>query len=287
MSSTRTLVVGGSGLVGGALLRALGADGVGTYRTRPREGLHHLDAADALAVRRVLDEVGPAVVFFPAAEPNVDWCEQHPDDSYRQNVLPAKVALEATRATGARFAFFSSDYVFDGRDGPYAEGDAVAPLQVYGRHKLEVEELVLQAGGTVIRTTTVFGNEPPPAKNFVLRVIARMRAGERLRVPADQISTPTWADELAGAAIAVAARGGIWHVAGPQMLARDQFARMVAEVFGLDVSLIDAVPTSALAQVAPRPLRSGLRTEKLAAVVGVSLTTPREALHGLRRQIEA
>lgn len=279
-------MVGASGLVGSALMRRLGGSAVGTYRTRARDGLRALDAGDPAAIAALLEEVRPTVLFFPAAEPNVDWCEEHPDGSWERNVVPATRALAAAVGAGARFVFFSSDYVFNGRSGPYGEDDPPAPIQVYGRHKLEIEAQVLGAGGTVVRTTTVYGEETPP-KNFVLRLIGRLRAGERVTVPSDQLSTPTWADDLSEAAVAVADRGGVWHVAGPALLARDELARLVARTFGLDESLIDAVPTSGLRQAAARPLRGGLRTAKLAATLGRELLPPGDALALLRRRIGA
>lgn len=283
----RSLVVGASGLVGGALLRALGDAGVGTYRTRAAPHLRHLDAADDRAVRSALVEVGPRVVFFPAAEPHVDWCEEHPEGSRERNVVPALTALHACRDAGASFVFFSTDYVFDGRAGPYAETDEPRPLSVFGRHKREIELAVLDAGGTVVRTTTVFGIEPPPGKNFVLRLVARLRAGERVPVPNDQVATPTWADELAIGTLAVAGDGGLWNVAGPDLLARDAFAGIVADVFDVDPSGIDAVPTSTLGQRAPRPLAGGLRTEKLSRRIGRPLLGARPSLERLRAQLAA
>src|SRR5437899_9864190 len=71
------LVIGASGLVGGALCRALGRAAVGTYRMRAIDGLIPLDAHDDAALVRDIDDVAPRIVFFTAAEPNVDWCELH------------------------------------------------------------------------------------------------------------------------------------------------------------------------------------------------------------------
>lgn len=276
------LVIGASGLVGGALLRAIGSDATGTYRDRPAPGLRHLDVRDALELDAALADVAPSIVFFPAADPNVDWCEMHPAEAHAANVDIALRALAQTRAAGARFVFFSTDYVFDGEAGPYREDAPVWPLSVYARHKLEVEEQVLGAGGTVIRTTTVFGAEQPPGKNFVLRLVARLRAGEMATIPRDQLSTPTWSDELARASVAVAERGGVWHVAGPDLLARHEFARLVANVFGLDPSLIRPIPTSQLQQAARRPMRAGLLSEKLQREAGITLLPLRTALERFR-----
>ena len=279
------LVIGASGQVGRAVLRALDPSAVGTYRARPEPALRQLDARDLSALRGLLDELRPRTVFFPAAEPQVDWCETHPDEARAANVELALQALAAAQERGARFVFFSTDYVFDGLAGPYAEGDAVAPLSVYGRHKLEVEEHVLEAGGTVVRTTTVYGEEQPPGKNFVLRLVASLRAGRRATVPRDQWSTPTWSDELGRAAVSVAERPGLWHVAGPDLLSRDEFARLIADVFELDPALIEPVSTAQLAQPAARPMRAGLRTDKLRGATGMSFRSTREALESLRTRL--
>ena len=268
-------------------MRHLGPAALGTYRSRPMNGLVQLDAQDPGAVAIVLDRTRPGIVFFPAAEPNVDWCEEHPADAREANVVPALAALELTCALGARFVFFSTDYVFDGAAGPYREDDDPHPIQVYGRHKREVEEGVLAAGGTIIRTTHVFGYEPHPAKNFVLRLADRLRSGERVRVPSDQVSTPTWSDDLAAASAAVASDGGIWNVAGPDRMSRPELALAVARHFGLREDLVDAVPTRALGQPAARPLEGGLVTDRLAARLGRSLSTVPAALDALRAQVSA
>lgn len=284
-ASSPALVIGASGQVGRAVLRALGPHAVGTYRTRAEASLRQLDARDARAVLGLVRELRPPVIFFPAAEPHVDWCELNPDEARAANVDPALQTLAAAQEVRARFVFFSTDYVYDGRAGPYAESDSVAPLSVYGRQKLEVEQHVLQAGGTVVRTTTVYGEEQPPGKNFVLRLVASLRAGRRATVPRDQLSTPTWSDELGRAAVSVAEKPGLWHVAGPDLLSRYEFARLIADVFELDPALIEPISTAQLAQPAARPMRAGLRTDKLRGATGMSFLSTREALESLRARL--
>ena len=287
LSLDRALVIGASGLVGGALLRRLGPGATGTFRTRPLPGLRSLDATDRGAVEQLVGALRPDVIFFPAAEANVDRCEREPEWAERANLDPLRAILAA--AGGAPVVAYSSDYVFDGNAGPYAEGAATAPLSVYGRLKVELERLVLAAGGTIIRTTGVFGWEPPPAKNFVLRLAASLGRGERARVPNDQSANPTYADDLAAASIEIARDGGpgIWHVAGADLLARDAFARIVAEMFDVDPALIDGVPTAQLAQAAPRPLRGGLQCVRYRDRFGAAPVRPvRDALAALRAATE-
>ncbi len=101
-----------------------------------------------------------------------------------------------------------------------------------------------------------------------MQLALQLGAGQRMRIPSDQVSTPTYAPDL-GHAIAALAGGtaaGVLHVAGPDVLARSDFARRAAGLLGLDRSLIDAVPTAVLGQKAPRPLSAGLRTDRLAAL---------------------
>jgi dTDP-4-dehydrorhamnose reductase len=233
-------------------------------------------------ITQVIDSVRPEVIFFPAAEANVDWCETHADEARALNVVPALATLAAARERGARFLFFSTDYVFDGRDGPYTEDDPVNPQSIYAKHKYEVERHVLDLGETVVRTSSVFGRELAPGKNFVLRVAARLAANQIVTAPDDQLSTPTWADELATAAMRLVDRGGMWHVAGPDLLARDELARLVATVFGFDLGLVRSVSTSELRQAAPRPMHSGLKSDKLTRETGLRLLPLRTSLERLR-----
>lgn len=283
----RALVVGASGLVGGALLRTLGDPAVGTYHERHRPGLTHLDVRDGSELADVLSRTAPDVIFYPAANANVDWCERNPAAAEETNLLPVHVIRRAAPRTP--IVAFSSDYVFDGRAGPYLEMDPVAPLSVYGGLKAKLENIVVDSGGTVVRSTGIFGWEPRPAKNFVLRLIASLGRGERPRLPSDQVATPTYVDDLALASIELVRTGehGVWHVAGPDLLSRPAFGRLVADVFGLDANLIDEVPTSALAQPAPRPLRGGLLCRRYAERFGrPPVRDVRAALMDLRTVVE-
>jgi len=269
------LVVGGSGQVGGALLAEASRRGIavtGTFHANARPGLvpwdGTLDAFDALVA-----EVQPGFVIYAAGVAHVDRCETEGGECDRWN---ARVPGELARRCGGarRFIYFSTDYVFDGVGGPYGEDDPVGPLSAYARSKLAGERAVLGADPTalVVRTTVVYGPEPQ-GKNFVAQLRGRLGRGERMRVPRDQVSTPTYNVDLAARTLQLVLQGasGVWHVAGPDVLDRYAFARLAAAAFGLDASLLDAVPTPSLGQAAPRPLKGGLRTGKLTAALGTDV----------------
>ena len=162
------------------------------------------------------------------------------------------------------FVYFSSDYVFPGsaeHPGPYAEDAVPDPLSVYGRTKLEGERAVLRVHpeALVIRTSWVYGPDAA-GKNFISWSLRQMRAGARVHVPSDQVSTPTFSRDLARVAVTLAGSGahGVVHVTGPELMSRLELAQRVARFFGLEGGLVEGVPTASLRQRARRPLLSGL-----------------------------
>jgi dTDP-4-dehydrorhamnose reductase len=270
------LVIGAAGQVGGALLEALDARGeraVGTVSRVARAGCDVFDLAaagdDPSIARDLLARHRPAVVLIAAGLTHVDRCEDEPDLARRINRDGPAALAAAARGLGARTVYYSTEYVFDGAGGPYREDDPPAAVSVYGESKLAGELAVAAADpdALILRTTVVYGPEQQ-GKNFCYQLAARLGAGERMRVPDDQVSTPTYNRDLAAATLALLDRGsgGVVHVAGPDCIDRATFARRVAARVGLDPSRIDAVPTSSLGQRARRPLRAGLATGRLEAL---------------------
>src|SRR4051794_34707160 len=138
----RCVVIGGSGQIGSWLLRELAGRGhqtVGTYATVPLPGLAPMDAADLDRAAAWVREQAPDVVFYPAGFTWVDGCERDPGRAYAANLEQPLNLARAAADEGARFVYFSTDYVFDGRDGPYDESARPRPLSAYGRSKLEAE----------------------------------------------------------------------------------------------------------------------------------------------------
>jgi dTDP-4-dehydrorhamnose reductase len=286
----RVLIIGASGFIGGALRAAFGADAVGTYCTHAAEGLLHLDMRDADAVRRVVFDVQPHLIIHPAAQPHVDWCEDHEQESYDVNVTGTRNVATAARTIGARYVFFSSDYVFNGREGPYREAAVPDPPNVYGRHKLAAERVIAATldDHLIVRVCGVYGFERA-GKNFVMALVARSRRGEPMPVPSDQWGNPTFADNLAAAVreLAQSPHRGILHVAGPEYIDRISFARLACAVFGIDPGFLRPRTTAELAQRAPRPLRGGLDCSKAQAALSTRLLPPRRGLEQVKERLRS
>lgn len=286
----RALVIGASGLVGRALSRVLEAKGwavTGTAHSNGVKSLARLDVSDGDAVRDLVMIVRPKVVLLPAAYTNVEGCEEDPERCRRVNVDGARYVAQTTHAAGAQLVYYSSDYVFDGHSGPYSEADIPNPISVYGRSKMDAESEIIASGvdHLILRTTVVYGWERG-SRNFAMQVWQRLSSGERMRVPGDQVGNPTLVDYLAEVTLRLieSDERGIVNVVGRDRMSRAEFGRRLARAFALDPNLIDEVPTSELAQKAPRPLAGGLRTDRLESILGTEAMNLQEALKRIRRQ---
>src|SRR6266542_2826538 len=289
----RALVIGASGQVGAALLAELGARGheaLGTYAHHPAAGLTALDITDRGAVERAIGGARADWVLCPAGLTHVDYCEEHPTEAFAINRDAALHAAREGGRAGAGFVFYSTEYVFDGERGPYAEEDPARPLSVYGRSKWEGERAVLAEieRALVVRTTVVYGPDPQ-GKNFVYQLIRNCRSGQAMRIPADQVSSPTYNADLARGTIELCERdlSGVYHLAGDGVMDRFAFARLACEVFAVDPSRLTPVVTSALGQKAARPLKGGLRIAKARGLLSTPLRSPEAGLRAMRAALES
>ncbi len=266
----RFLIIGAEGQVGSCLRREL----------TPRHEVHGtswlglpdlpaLDITNAAATQDLIARLRPEQVVLAAALTHVDRCETEPALSEAINVRGVDHVARACDRLGAGLTFFSSDYVFDGAAGPYAEDAEPRPLSVYGRHKLEGERIVARVTRHLILRTMVVYSYQPGTPNLFMQIHERLRKGEPITQPDDQWVNPTQAVSLARAAgeLVETGRTGTFHLAGTTRLTRDEFARRVVRALGGDPAGVRGVPTSELGQPAARPLNSGLLTAKAQAVL--------------------
>ena len=289
----RALVIGASGQVGAALLRVLRARGheaVGTWAHHAFPGLVPLDFADAAAVERLIAETRADWVLCPAALSHVDYCEDHPEEAFAANLHAPLAAAKAAARAGAGFVYYSSDYVFDGVGGPYAEDAVPRPLGVYGQSKWEGEQAVRGAleRSLVVRTSVVYGPERQE-KNFVYQLIGACRGGQGFRPAVDQRASPSHNEDVATATVECCEREerGTWHLAGADVLDRLAFARLICRVFDLDASRLTPATTAELQQKAARPLDGGLRIAKAQSRLRTPLRGVEEGLRAMRAALAA
>lgn len=243
----KALVLGANGQLGTELVRLLGDDSA-----VPHAGLSITDEA---AVDSLISARKPDVVFNCAAYNAVDRAESDREAAFAVNADgPGYIATVCERY-GAWFVHFSTNFVFDGAGSePYIETDQPAPLSIYGISKLAGEENALRAGShvLVVRTAAVFGSTT--GRSFPERIVQRARAGEKIRVVSDQTVNPTYARDLASAAVDLAERryAGIVHGVADGCARWDEFARAALAASGIRAR-VESITTKAFPTPARRP----------------------------------
>jgi len=300
------LVVGGSGLLGYkvAELALEEFETFATYNFRSVElrgcNFFKLNKCDRSATLAIVKKIKPDVVIDTAALHNVDYCETHPDEAWRVNVEGTRNVADACKETGAKMIFISTDYVFDGKKGFYNEKDAPNPLHYYAKTKLEGEKVVREAGidYAIARPSVIYGwnsseqaglrSSSGKSINFVIWTINKLNGKEEIRIVTDQYSSPTLADDLAEALLALSRskRQGIYHTAGKTCINRFDFAKKIAEIFELDESLIKPVTSDVFKQVAERPKRCCLDASKAERELKFKFLTVEEGLTKMKKQTE-
>jgi dTDP-4-dehydrorhamnose reductase len=280
----RTVLVGAAGQLGRELRRVLpGETTVPLTRA-------DLDLREAAAVAARIAALAPAVVVNVAADNRVDAAEDDPVDAVAVNAVAVGALARACRDAGALLVHLSTDYVFDGRrDGPpYREDDVPNPLGAYARSKLEGERLAreLAPRHAIVRVAGLYaaGGAASKGGSFVDRVLRRARAGERLRIVADQVTAPTWARDVAIALARLVPRlvrgeapGGVYHVTNAGACSWYEFARAALELAGVR-GAVEPVDSRAHGARAERPRYSVLANARLAAIGEPALRPWRDAL---------
>ena len=275
------LITGASGLLGAslvALARERGLDVAGLYHRHAVNisGAisYAVDLTDASATRKIFDRLKPAIVIHCAAETNVDWCQEHPDDAFRMNVTASAGVAANSASTGARMIYVSTDSVFDGSRGNYAETDRPAPVNTYAQTKLQGEQSVLEMNpaATIVRLTLYGWNAQNKLSlaEWILHELSQDRV-----VPGftDIFFCPILANHAAGTLLDLAGRDlpGLYHLVGSERVSKYEFARRVARRFGFDLEKIAPAQAADAKMKAPRPRDVSLNTAKISAALGYAM----------------
>lgn len=264
-------VVGASGLVGSHCTEVFQNNNwltLGTHLNYPTSETVHFDPLiDNLKEFFSVHNFTPDAIVHCAALTNVDFCENNVETSHNATVLSTTKIVEFCREAEIPLAYISTDYVFDGKQGPYSEDASVNPLNVYGAHKLEAERLVSSLKRSLIlRITNVYGEEIR-SKNFIARLMEDLvqQPEKTLNLPYDQFATPIYAGDIAEMVFLLLKdkKNGLYHLGSSDYYSRYHLAVKVSSYFEKNKSVkFNPVQTINANQAAVRPLNGGLLNNK-------------------------
>jgi dTDP-4-dehydrorhamnose reductase len=283
----RVLVIGRTGQIATELLPRLAAARHAALALEPPE----FDLTDAAHVAAAFDRFRPEAVVNCAAYTAVDKAEEQRALAFAVNATGPRLLGEAAARAGIPVVHYSTDYVFDGsKDGPYAETDAPNPVGAYGASKLAGELLLhlAQPRTVTLRTAWVCS---PFGGNFVKTMLRFGKERPEMRVVADQHGAPTFAADLADAAVALLPRlvaapagdtvFGVTHLTGAPYTTWHGFAQAIfaaAARRGQAAPKLTAIGTADYPTPARRPANSRLDCSRAATVLGIPPTDWREGL---------
>lgn len=283
------LLTGATGFLGPRLVPALAPYGrvIRASRTASGPDAVRMDLEDPDSVRRAFDAARPSAVVHAGAMARPDDCEREPARARRVNLEAARELARLCAGARARLVHLSTDLVFDGEKGFYAEDDPVNPISVYGRTKLASEEAVLAAapGAVVLRVASLYGRPLGAARCFVDELRASLSRGEPTGAFEDQWRTATAADRLHEVLLAVLADpdlSGVYHWGGADRATRYELALALCRAFGWDERLVRRTRAADKRLPAPRPRDSSLDSSRLAGALGLAPVTLAEGFAALK-----
>ncbi|MGD9897954.1 MAG: dTDP-4-dehydrorhamnose reductase [Calditrichaceae bacterium] len=271
----RVLVTGSNGLLGQSLVKFFSKEyevfgaSKGTVDHELDSGIPYymVDLAHRGQTLNLIEEVKPDVIINAGAFTAVDACETERELCWNSNVKAVENIIEASARFNPALVQISTDYVFDGTNGPYKESDVPNPRGVYARSKFAAENIIKSCSleYMIVRTQVLYGVDNRGRLNFASWVIDQLAHEKEIRVVGDQVGNPTFTDDVCEG-ISRLLKGndfGVFHISGSEIVSRYQFALKIAEIFELDDSLIQKISTEELHQHAPRPMNSSFVLDKL------------------------
>jgi len=294
------LITGSNGLLGQKITERLLATGQfnwvatskGANRYPVTEGYTYaeMDILDPENVKAVIEQYQPDAIIHTAAMTNVDTAEEQQELAHRLNVEAVQTLIELSENHNIQLIHLSTDFIFDGAEGPYDELAAPNPLSYYGRTKLEAEEVIKNSKckWAILRTILVYGISSDMSRsNIVLWAKGALEKGTPIKVVNDQWRTPTLAEDLADCCLLAVEHDaqGVYNASGKDFMSVAELVHRVADYWKLDKSTITEVSSSTLNQDARRPARTGFILDKAIADLGYQPRSFEEGLALLDQQV--
>lgn len=298
----KILITGSNGLLGQKLIDLYlknndvkliaTARGINRYPTDDGYEYAIMDITSFEQVQEVIKKYKPHCIINTAAMTNVDQCEEDMVGAENLNINAVSHLIDAANQVDAHFIQLSTDFIFDGKAGPYKEDDEPNPLSFYGKTKLEAEKIIRAKSNkwSIIRTILVYGIVHDMSRsNIVLWAKNALEKGQPLKIVDDQFRSPTLAEDLAIGCQLVEQKEaeGIYNISGKDQMSIVSLVERVADYFQLDKTSIERVSSSTLNQPAKRPPITGFNLEKSIKELGYNPHSFEEGIELLMRQLTA
>lgn len=302
----KILITGSNGLLGQKLVELIAQKTnyqlIATSRGENRLNLPHLnyeyqslDITKKEEIETVLDKFLPDIIIHTAAMTNVDECEANKDGCWAQNVVATENIAEFCAKKGIFLLHLSTDFIFDGKNGPYSENDTPNPISYYGESKLAAEKALENAFKdintnlyAIVRTVLVYGIAQDMSRsNIILWVKKSLEDRKNIKVVDDQWRTPTLAEDLAEGCFLIVSKkkAGVFNIAGKNLLTPYHMAMATADFFDLPTSYITRADSSTFSQPAKRPPKTGFILDKAINTLEYQPHSFIEGLSILKKQI--
>lgn len=294
------VITGSNGLLGQKLVNLFSvlndfevtaiSRGVNRNETAKEYTYYNIDITDHQELINLFDDIKPNYIINCAAMTNVDQCEKEQDKCNAINVEALRIIVRSVKKHNCHLIHISTDFIFDGVNGPYTEEDDPNPINYYGLSKLKGEELIKQSqiNYTILRTILVYGLVDNMSKNNIVSWIKNaVENKQTISIVNDQFRMPTLVDDLADACLlAIQNKSyGVFNVSSCELLSIHEVALEVANAFNLDTSYIKSISTSQLSQPANRPPRTGFDLEKSKKFLKLPIAPFKKRLQVFKNQL--
>ena len=294
MKERTVLITGGTGLLGKGMEETshpgfkIVSLHMRDYRVEDANADHLiLDIGDSRKVNELFRRHEFDAVVHAAGIASVDYVEKHPEESRKSNVAGTRNVVEAAKKAGCYFIHISTNAVFDGEKAPYRETDPVRPINKYGQIKVECERLVAETlkNFSIVRPILMYGwNHVVCRPNPATWIFDKLMRGEAVQLVNDVFENPLYNLQCGEALWRIVEKkpSDVFHVAGGEVVNRYRFALKLADVFGLDRSLVQEVDSSFFRSIAPRPKNTSFVTTRMERELGVRALSVEEGLRHMK-----
>lgn len=300
MKKKYILITGASSIIGESLARLLVNEteySLVLQSSQPDKLFDDVEGVEAVqfssldkqSAKQLVLERRPEVIVNTIGMSDIERCEMDKRLAWELNANIVENLARLAKITEAHLITLSTDHIFDGKKGPYSEGDLANPINYYGKSKLAGENFA-RIGcdkNTIIRISDPYGRSTYGKADFINSAVSAFENETEFSALVNYFTNPVYADDVAFMIFKIIQkqRYGIYHAGGPDWLSRYQATTKTAEVFGFPISGFKPAAIEDINQKAKLPKQIGLINLKTETDLGLKFTSLEGGLQALKFQL--